>query len=312
MPTLRVCNNGHPLQRKNKIDAFGAALLVATSAIMGLNQSLIKIVNEGLQPVFQAGLRSLYAILPLVLFALWKRKKLSMSDGSFWPGLLSGLFFSTEFVLLFQALDFTTVARASIFFYTMPFWAALGAHFLIPGERLTMVRVLGLVLAFLGVTLALSNNAEPATDKALIGDVYCIVGAMFWAGILLLARTTKLSRACPEMVLFYQLLVSSVVLLALAPFFGQPVRELTPLIGGIFAVQVLGVVCLGFLTWFWILSIYPSSDMASYSFLAPVFGVVFGWLILDERLTVLTFAALVLVGVGIVLVNRKPKQVSQS
>ena len=164
-------------------------------------------------------------------------------------------------------------------------------------------------MALLGVALALSNNASPATDKAIIGDLFCIVGAMFWAGILLLARTTKFSRACPEMQLFYQLLVSALVLLALTPLFGEPVRELTPLIGSIFFAQVLGIVCVGFLTWFWILSIYPASDMASFGFLAPVFGVIFGWLILGESIGLLTVLALMLVGIGIVLVNRKPKVV---
>ncbi len=293
------------MKRKDKIDAFGASILVATSATYGLNHVLIKIVNDGLQPVFQAGLRSLCAILPIMLFAWLTHKKLTVRDGSFWPGLLAGVFFSIEFVLLYQALDYTSVARAAIFFYTMPFWAAIGAHFLIPGERLTMVRTGGLLLAFAGVFVALSNNAAPATDKALMGDIFCIVGAALWACVLLLARTSKLSRACPEMQLLYQLSVSALVLLAVTPLFGEPVREFTPLIAGIFFVQVFGVVCVGFLTWFWILSIYPASDMASFGFLAPVFGVLFGWLILGEEITYTIVTALVMVGVGIVLVNRK-------
>ena len=69
---------------------------------------------------------------------------------------------------------------------------------------------------------------------------------------------------------------------------------------------LLGVVCIGFLTWFWLLSVYPASRMASFGFLAPLFGVFFGWLILDEHLSLLTMVALVLVGTGIVLVNRTP------
>ena len=294
------------MKRKAHIDSIGAVLLVATSATYGLNQVLIKVVNDGLQPVFQAGLRSLYAIGPILLFAALTRKPITVRDGSLIPGLVAGLFFTSEFILLYQALDFTTVARASIFFYTMPFWAALGAHFLIPGDRLTPIRVLGLLLAFVGVILALGNNAQPATDKALLGDLFCLAGAVLWAGILLLARTTKLSKACPEMQLLYQLTVSALVLLAIAPLFGEPVRDFTPGLAAIFVVQVLGVVCVGFLTWFWLLSVYPASRMASFGFLAPVFGVFFGWLILDEHLSLLTMVALVLVGSGIVLVNRVP------
>ncbi|MEM7209116.1 MAG: DMT family transporter [Pseudomonadota bacterium] len=298
------------MERKDRVDLFGAIMLVATSATYGLNQALIKIVNGGLQPVFQAGLRSLFAILPILIFAWLTKKKLSLTDGSFPPALIAGSFFAGEFILLYQALDYTTVARASIFFYTMPFWAAIGAHFLIPGERLTWLRSGGLVLAFIGVILALSNNAEPATDKAFVGDLFCLLGAILWAGILLIARTTKFSRACPEMQLLYQVAISSVILLAVAPFFGELVRDFTPAIAGIFAIQVLGVVCVGFLTWFWLLSIYPASDMASFGFLAPVFGVFFGWLIFDEALGWVTILALLLVGIGIVLVNRKPKAIT--
>ncbi len=83
-----------------------------------------------------------------------------------WPGLLVGLFFTTEFIMLFQALEFTSVSRVSIMFYSMPFWVACGAHFLIPGERLTRIRIAGLLLAIAGVTLALSDNARPGTDLA--------------------------------------------------------------------------------------------------------------------------------------------------
>lgn len=293
------------MQRKDRIDAFGASVLVASAAVLGLNQVMIKVVNLGLQPVFQAGLRSLCAILPVLIFALVTRKKLSLRDGTLGPGILIGLFFTAEFTLLFQALDYTSVARASVLFYTMPFWVALGAHVLIPGERLTPLRGLGLVLAFSGAALALSGNEAPATDKALIGDVMCLVAASLWAAIALAVRTTKLARTSPEMQLLYQLVVSMFCLLAIAPLFGPLVRELTSGIVAIFAVQVILVVAIGFLAWFWILSIYPASSVASFSFLAPVFGVLFGWLLLDETITWRIVGALILVGLGIVLVNRR-------
>lgn len=280
---------------------------MAFSALLGLNQVLVKFVNSGFQPTFQAGLRSACAILPVLIFALLTRKKLSLTDGSFWPGILTGLLFSAEFIFLFQALDYTTVSRASILFYAMPFWVAVGAHFLIPGERLTKMRISGLVLAIAGVSLALSDNAKPATELAWLGDILCLVGGAFWACIALVSRTTKMSNASPEMNLLYQLAVSSVVMLAIAPFFGPMIREVTPLIIAIFTFQVIVVVCVGFVTWFWILSIYPASDMASFGFLAPLFGVFFGWLVFDEQITLRFAAALALVCLGILLVNRKPR-----
>jgi drug/metabolite transporter (DMT)-like permease len=75
-----------------------------------------------------------------------------------------------------------------------------------------------------------------------------------------------------------------------------------------FAFQVIVVVAsFGFLMWFRVLAIYPASDMASFGFLTPLFGVAFGWLILDEVITWDFAGALALVCAGIVLVNRKRK-----
>ncbi len=293
------------MERKDRIDALGGTVLVTFSLLMGLNQVMIKLVNAGLAPVFQAGLRSACAFLPVLAFAILMRRRLSLTDGSFWPGVLCGSFFATEFVLLFQSVEYTSVARVSVFFYTMPFWVAAGAHFMIPGERLTRVRALGLVLAVAGVALALLRNASPAGPHALFGDLLSLIGAMFWAGIVFMARLTKFSRSSPEMQLLYQLTVSAVVLLAVAPLFGPVIREMTPALAGIFAFQVIAVVCFGFLAWFWVLKIYPASDMTSFSFLAPVFGVLFSWLILGEDISWSVIAALALVAAGIYLVNRR-------
>lgn len=122
---------------------------------------------------------------------------------------------------------------------------------------------------------------------------------------MIVTRTTKLSGSSPEMQLLYQLAVSAIVLLSVAPFFGELVRELNSTIIFLFSIQVLFVVCVGFLTWFWVLSIYPASNMASFSFLAPVFGVIFGWLILNETLEKTILISLLLVSIGVILVNRK-------
>lgn len=299
------------MERKDSIDLLGGAVLVAFSALLGLNQTLVKLVGEGMAPAYQAGLRSACAFLPVLLYAWLARRRLSVSDGSLPPGVLCGVLFSGEFLLLFQALDYTTVSRASVFFYTMPVWVTVGAHFLIPGEGMTRAKALGLGLSVGGVALALSGNAATAGGAdarlAFIGDLMCLLAATFWAGIALLARTTKLSRSGPEMQLLYQLAVSAPILLFVAWATGDAVRDLTAAHLAIFAFQVIVVVCVGFLSWFWVLSIYPASDMASFGFLAPLFGVGFGWAVFDDPITWRLAGSLTLVGVGIVLVNRRAR-----
>ena len=296
-----------PPVRKDRIDATGATVLIAFSALLGLNQVMMKLVNHGMNPVFQAGLRSAAAFLPVLAWAVWRRKRLSVLDGSFWPGIICGILFAFEFLLLFQALDFTSVMRTSVLFYTMPIWVAAAAHFLIPGEAMTSRRLAGLTLATVGVVVALAHNAHPASERALLGDIMALTAATGWAGIAILARATRLSRAVPEMQLLYQLAVSAPILLALSPLFGPALREMTPDLWFIFAFQALGVVGIGFMAWFRVLSVYPASDMTSFAFLTPLFGVFFGWLVLGERFSINLLAALILVGAGIWLVNRRPK-----
>ena len=291
------------IARKDRVDAFGASLLLGFSVVLGLNQALVKVVNDGLAPVFQSGLRSAFA-LPLVLgFALFMRRKLSVTDGTLCLGILNGILFSVEFCLLFLALDYTTVARASLFFYIMPVWVAIGAHFVVPGDTLNRNKLLGLGLAVMGVVIAFAGDLGAAPENAWIGDLLALCGGVAWAGIALLTRATKLSTCSAEMNLLYQLAVSAIILLTIAPLFGPTVRELTDTIITIFVAQIVVVAAAGFLLWFWLLSIYPVSNMASFGLFSPIFGVFFGWLIFDDALTTTFILAIAMAGAGVVLVN---------
>jgi len=296
------------MERKTRIDALGAILLIIIMLSLGLNQVGVKLVNEGMAPIFQAGLRSLAASPLIFLYCLWKKSKINLTGAFLIPGIITGIFFALEFTLLFQSVQYTSVARASIFFYTMPFWVALAAHFLIPGEQLTPIRIAGLLLAGLGVVIALSDGKVTQTSEyAIWGDIMALIGATLWAGIAIIARTTSFSKAKPEVQLFYQVFISALILMPVSLYIGDTFREPTTLHFMIFSAQIIFVVCMGFLAWFWVLSIYPASDMASFSFLSPVFAVFFGWYILNETLSWSIIIALFLVGIGIILVNQKPK-----
>ncbi len=118
---------------KSQLDAVAVSTLVACCFIWALNQVAVKVANGGLQPVFQAGLRSLFGCALILIWCLVRRIPLFERDGTLGPGLLAGLLFAAEFFLVFIGLDFTTVSRAIVFVYTMPLIVAVGAHFFIPG-----------------------------------------------------------------------------------------------------------------------------------------------------------------------------------
>ncbi|MFY0691551.1 MAG: DMT family transporter [Paracoccaceae bacterium] len=295
------------MQRKQHIDAFGATVLIGFSLLMALNQVVIKVTNDGFQPVFFAGLRSAGAILCIALWIRWQGRGLSIRP-DLWPSaLLIGTMFAIEFIFVFMALDLTSVARASVIFYTMPVWLALAGHFLLPGERLTPTKSIGLGLAVIGVSWAIFDRSGPAEEASLTGDLLALAGSLSWAGIALCARATPFREVRPELQMFYQVLISAPILLLASLFFGPLIRALEPvhLLGLTF--QIVIVVSAGFVVWMWLLSVYPAANVASFSFLSPVLGVLLGWALLGETISVSILGALCCVGLGIILVNRPPR-----
>ncbi|ASM72124.1 MULTISPECIES: DMT family transporter [Roseobacteraceae] len=291
------------MERKTYIDTFGAVALVLFALNLAFNQVVVKVTNGGFDPVFLAGLRSVGGAVVLVAWMKARGVSFTLPRSSILGGAASGLLFAVEFMCLFIALDLTTVGRVSIIFYSMPVWLALSAHFLLPAERLNGVRVIGLVLAMAGVALALLDRSNG--QASLLGDLLALFAAICWAAIALCVRVTPLARVPPEQQLLWQLLISAPLLLLAAPFFGDLLRDVQPIHLWGLAFQIIAVASFGFLAWFWLMSIYPASSVASFSFLSPVFAVILGWLLLGEHVGWTIWAALGLVAAGIFLINRK-------
>ncbi len=294
------------MERKDSMDLAGVAGMVVFACVLAFNQVAIKFTNDGFSPVFAAGLRSALAVVVLMLWVVVRGRRITGLRKTLVPGIALGLVFSAEFIFLFLALDLTSVSRASIVFYTMPVWLAAVAHFTLPGERLSARRALGLVLAIAGVAWALSDPQSRGAGD-LRGDLLALLGAFAWAGLALIVRLTKVSEMAAEGQLFWQIGVSAVVLCAVAPLFGPLLRQVDTL-----SLFALGygtlVVALGFLFWLHVMTIYPASDIASFSFLSPVMAVAFGWLVFDEPVGLDFIGALALVAVGIVLINKRRKK----
>ncbi|MBF9044715.1 EamA family transporter [Rhodobacterales bacterium HKCCE4037] len=295
------------MEKKPRIDAFGAISLTCFAIVLAFNQVVIKVVNDGLQPVFFAGLRSVGGALLIYAWMRFRGVRLSLPANTILPGLAMGTLFAVEFICLFLALDLTTVTRSSVIFYTMPMWMALGAHVFIPGDRLTARKSAGLVLAFAGVVVALTMRGDSG-EASLAGDLLALAGALGWAGLALLARGSALREVRPEVQLLWQLVISAPILLLAALFFGPLLREPELIHWAGLVFQIVVIVSAGFLFWLWLLSIYPPSSVAAFSFLSPVFGVLLGWLLLGEAVGSGVWIALALVCGGLILVNRPPRQ----
>ncbi len=161
-----------------------------------------------------------------------------------------------------------------------------------------------IVVAVAGTAWAILSKTTSG-DPSLLVDICALVTAWGWAGTAFVARKTRLREAGPEAQLFWMVFVSAPLLLVASLFFGPLLRDIQP-IHWVWVVFQAGVVVAGgFVTWLWLLSVYPTSTVASSSFLTPIFALFLGHLIFGELLSPSLIGASALVSAGIVLVNRR-------
>jgi drug/metabolite transporter (DMT)-like permease len=292
-------------QKKDALDLTAILVLVLLCVSWGLQQVTVKIANQGISPIWQAGIRSIGSTILLLMWMAARRQRLMEKDGTFWYGIAAGLLFALEFVLIYWGLEFTTASRAVIFLYLSPFVVAIGAQLFIPGENLRLIQVLGLICAFVGIVAAFSESLTLPTYRMLIGDSMLAAAAVFWGATTVLVKASPLAKIAPSKTLLYQLVVSAVVLPLGSIAMGERgIFGITPLIIACLAYQIIWVAFITYLAWFWLIRHYPASRLASFTFLTPLFGVIAGGTLLDEPITRTLLLSLILVGTGIYLVNR--------
>ncbi len=291
--------------RRTHLDATAVALMVTLCAIWGLNQVAAKVVNAGISPVLQAGLRSAVAALLVWAWSYYRGVPLFKRDGSLPAGIAVGLLFGAEFAVMFWGLEYTTASRGVVLLYTAPFWVALGAHLFIPGERLRLQQAIGLLAAFAGVVLAFSDGLTMPTWQQLIGDAMLLLAGLLWAATTVVIKSTRLATVSHNKTLFYQLAISGIGLPPVAFLLGEPgIFAPTALVVGSLAFQTVIIAFISYLAWFWLVARYPAGRLSAFTFLTPLFGLAAGAGLLGEPISGPLIAAMVLVGAGIWLVNR--------
>lgn len=294
--------------RKDHLDLLAIGLLVILCASWGVHQVVIKISVPDVSPVMQSAIRSLGATVLVWLWMAYKRQPLFERDGTFWWGLTAGLLFGFEFMLLYWGLEYTNASRAIIFLYLSPFVVAVGAHYFIPGEKIRLIQIIGLICAFTGLLAAFGDSLGLPDKRMLIGDLMLVAAAILWGATTVVIKMGPLAGIAPGKTLLYQLGVSAMILPLGSFILGEPgIVRLSSVAIISLLYQTVWVASVTYLAWFWLIRHYPASKLTSLSFLTPLFGVLAGVAILDEPLTYALLLAMVLVAAGVYLVNRKPK-----
>lgn len=285
------------------------AVLLGLALIWGANMAIIKIGARELAPLFMAGLRSLVASACLCVCMKAKGIPIFPSRIVVLHGIVVGMFFGSEFGFIYVGLQHTLASRAYVLVYTAPFFAALGAHVFLEGDRLNAWKATGLVLAFAGVVSLFIRDLASFSISALPGDLMALAAGALWAATTVYLKKYLAHRTVPLQTLFYQVFFSAPLLLLISLALEDPILSGFSFVTG-FSVfyQCIVVAFISYLVWFELIHRYPVSLLHAFSFFTPVFGVFLsGILILGELMTLNLVLALTLVSLGMILVNKRPR-----
>lgn len=295
---LKTTASGRPLS------ATAVALMVMLCLSWGFNQIAVKLALPDIPPLLQATMRSTGGLLVLLLVAWVRGVPMFRRDGTLKPGLLAGLLFGLEFILIYRGLLYTTASRAVVFLYVAPFVVALGSRRFL-GEHLSGLQWSGLALSFAGVALAI-GVPQPSVDASVIlGDIMVVGGGILWAATTLTVKASRLLQAPAEKTLAYQVAVSIPILALGAAISGESITHMPGQLAWLsMAYQTFWVVGTTFLIWFFLIKSYSASKLSSFTFMTPLFGVIGGYFVMHDHLTPAFAGAALLVMAGLYLVNR--------
>lgn len=280
--------------------------MVLLCALWGFQQVVLKATAADISPVMQIALRSAGSALLMAGVMRWRGERMNLSGDTLRPGVIVGVLFALEFLLVAEGLRHTNASHMVVFLYTAPIFAALGLHWRLPAERLGAVQWLGIALAFGGISIAFFGRSQPSAavpGNMLWGDFLGLLAGMAWGATTMVVRCSRLSSAPATQTLLYQLVCAFVLLLVASLATGQAHFVPGPRVWGALAFHTLVVSFASFLVWFWLLRHYLASRLGVFSFMTPLFGIVLGAWLLDEPIELSFVLGAVPVLLGIVLVS---------
>jgi drug/metabolite transporter (DMT)-like permease len=274
------------------------ARLLLLAAIWGASFLFIRIAVPVLGPAFLMNGRVLFAALFLLLAALLLKKRLLLAEH--WQHYLKLGFINSAlpFLLFAYAAGVLTASLLSVLNATAPIWGAvIGIMFY--RQPLSAKVLFGLTLGVSGVAILVGFDPVLLQPGALWA-VAAAASAACCYGIA--THYTRRAKAVEPFANAHGSMWGALCCLLPATVLFPVQQSITP--GVAAAVLALGVVCTGvaYLLYFKLVQEVGATSTLTVTFLIPVFGVLWGWLFLNEQvgwhtlagsLTVLTGTALV-------------------
>jgi len=291
-------------QGKQFLDLKGILTMIIVTLIWAFNYTAVKYSNEGISPVFASALRSMIAAICGVIYCMRRGEKLFHTDIMLFHGFIVGLLFGLEFACIYFGLLYTDAGRSVVFVYLSPFVVTIGAHFFLRGDRLTFLKVLGLVLAFAGIFFVFQGKPKAAKSTMLLGDILQIAAAVFWGATTVYIKKFMAEKIHPINTFLYQLVFSIPILLIVSLILESRwiYRIDLTIVASLFYQSVINAF-ISLVIWFKLIHEYSVSRLTAFTFFTPIFGVLFGIVLLGEEFTSSLMVGLPLVCLGIFIVN---------
>ena len=256
--------------------------LISLSALWGASFPLLRIASPLLGPWVVAGMRCLLAaiVLSMLMFALREKWPAPAT----WPrlALLSVLTVVTPFVLFNLAALVIPAGYSSVLNATSPLFGVLGAA-AVGEEKLTVRRLFGCLLGFLGVALLVQLGPVAVTQQVIWAALGCLAAAASYGfGAILMKRAALAHAPLPASAAVH---IAAAAILLIPMGVAAPAAQVTT--AGVLAVAMIGIVTSGFMYWvsMRLMREISASAATSAAFMIPLFGVTWGAIFLGEKVT---------------------------
>ena len=287
-------------------NTFDLSLLILLAVIWGSAFFNIKIATYSYEPFTLALVRVIFASIPLLLLCKLKEIKIEAFSSNWKLYALIGLCnISIPFVLIAIGTSMINSYLAAILMSTTPLSGSLLAHFFLKDEKLSLPKSLGVLIGFSGIVLLFfdkviinSENYIYALITILGSTFYCIGGLL----------TLKLKDKKNENVTTSTTLWSVIFLLPFSLVIETPWNS-SPTLASTISLLYLGVVATGFawLIRFRILTVNGLVFQTQVAYLIPIFGIFFGYFLMDEIITWRVLVSLVIILTGIFIFKKNNK-----
>jgi len=291
------------IERKN-VDSTGALLALLTSVFWGANTVAIKLGLADAPPLRLAWMRFVVGGAAIAIWA-WATGRLAglrVAREEWRPMLMLALIFTAQIATMNIGTSLTSASHASILLNLYSVHTVVLSHFLIPGDRLTVRRVAGVVVAYTGIVVLFAGQSGDGS-ASLLGDAIVFVSAF-----LLAERLVYLARAVqqldPVKLLLSQAAVGSALFMLGSALTETAPTVWTPRLVGSIAYQGILIAGFNFVINLWLLRRYRPSSLVPFFLTQPLFGVLAAAIVAGDPLTWELLLACIAVGIGMGLTTR--------